>query len=296
MEFKTEPVKTEPVKIEAVKAERAMKKEEFLAPKRELPSSSHGQAVKAEVPVASSDEDVVFLFTAPRPSARPLGRCSCGSSCNHASSAIATTATIKTDNPSAPSLGSQDAEVIDLVSDEDELPSVGSLQLRAKRARTHSPAFSPPSKRQTLNNYGAPSSSSSSQALLTSAPSPVAPTSWATASSTSPSINVASTSAITRATPKWPLPHKRTMWLKEIKGVYDANPAQFCRHIDDWFEEFETRVRLGRVDDYSNWIALNYGESRCFTGILHAFPNANLTECLQSVDVVQGYHGAVAIV
>ncbi|RTE67917.1 hypothetical protein BHE90_017708, partial [Fusarium euwallaceae] len=137
-------------------------------------------------------------------------------------------------------------------SDDKELPYVGSLQLRAKRARTRSPAFPPPSKRQTLNNYGTPSSSSSSQALLTSAPSPAAPTSRATAPSTSPSINVASTSPITRATPKWPLPHKRTSRLKEIKGVYDANLTQFYRYIDDWFEEFETRVRLGRVDDYSN--------------------------------------------
>ncbi|RSL98864.1 hypothetical protein CEP52_010105 [Fusarium oligoseptatum] len=91
MEFKTEPVK----------AERAMKKEEFLAPNCELPSS-HDQAIKAEALVASSDEDAVFLFAAPRPSARPLGRCSCGSSCNHASTAIATTTAIKADNPSPP--------------------------------------------------------------------------------------------------------------------------------------------------------------------------------------------------
>ncbi|RSL47179.1 hypothetical protein CEP53_010042 [Fusarium sp. AF-6] len=105
MKFKTEPVKTEPVK-----AERAMKKEEFLTPNRELPSS-HDQAIKAEAPVASSDEGVVFLSAAPRPSARPLGRCSCDSSFNHASTAIATTTTIKADTPSVTGLGSQDVEV-----------------------------------------------------------------------------------------------------------------------------------------------------------------------------------------
>ncbi|RSL61919.1 hypothetical protein CEP54_006013 [Fusarium duplospermum] len=176
----------------------------------------------------------------------------------------------KADDLSVPGLGSQDVEVVDLVWEDGELPSVSSLQLRAKRARTRSATSPPPSKRKTLNNHDASTSSSSNQSA--------APSSRATTSFASPFTNTANTSAITRATPKWPLPNKRTSWLKEIKGVYDVNPTQFYRHIDNWFEDFVTKVRLGRIDDYSNRITLNYGESRCLTGIFHAFPNANLSE------------------
>lgn len=85
-----------------------------------------------------------------------------------------------------------------------------------------------------------------------------------------------------------------TNWLRQLKAVYDTDPARFYLHIDTWHEEMVTRVRVFRMHDYSNWIALNYGESRCFTGIFQAFPDASLTESLQSVDVFQGHHGAVA--
>lgn len=80
MDFKTEPFKTEPVKTEPLK--------------------DH----------ASSDkEDVVFLSATSRPST--LGRCACGSICNHASttvsaSAPAMTPIVKADHSSILGLGS----------------------------------------------------------------------------------------------------------------------------------------------------------------------------------------------
>ncbi|KAI8721805.1 hypothetical protein NCS52_00323000 [Fusarium sp. LHS14.1] len=83
-------------------------------------------------------------------------------------------------------------------------------------------------------------------------------------------------------------------WLRQLKAVYDTDPATFYLHIDTWQEEKVTRVRVFRMDDYADWIALNYGQFRCFTGIFQAFPRATLTACLQAVDVVNGHHGTYA--
>ncbi|RSL98863.1 hypothetical protein CEP52_010104 [Fusarium oligoseptatum] len=38
----------------------------------------------------------------------------------------------------------------------------------------------------------------------------------------------------------------------EKNGVYNVNPNQFYQHINTRFDELETKVRLGRVDDYAN--------------------------------------------
>ncbi|EEU46742.1 uncharacterized protein NECHADRAFT_77436 [Fusarium vanettenii 77-13-4] len=191
----------------------------------------------------SDEEDEVFLSATSRPST--LGRCACGSICNHAATTVsapapATTPIIKADHSSTLGLGSRDIEVIDLVSDDEQLPSLESLQRGAKRATARCSVTAPESKRQTL------------LAASPSVPSPATST-WRP------------TTTVTRATPEWPLPTKMNRWLRELKDVYNSNPSQFYRHIDSWFEDFETKVRLGRVDDYSNWVALNYGEPRCFT-------------------------------
>lgn len=89
--------------------------------------------------------------------------------------------------------------------------------------------------------------------------------------------------------PEWP--SRRPQWLENLKGVYESDPTQFYRHIDTWFEQVETSVSIARADDYSRWIRLNCNESRCFTGIIHAFPDASLTECLQASDIVRASLG-----
>ena len=86
-------------------------------------------------------------------------------------------------------------------------------------------------------------------------------------------------------------PERCQLWLENLKGVYESDPNQFCRYIDTWFERAETSVSIARVDDYSCWISLNYNESRCFAGVIHAFPYASLTERLQSIDMVKGHQG-----
>ncbi|KAL2690079.1 hypothetical protein Neosp_004147 [[Neocosmospora] mangrovei] len=130
MDFKTELVETDPVKVEPVKDD-----------------------------ASSDEEDAVFLSSTSRPSA--LGRCACGSICKHApttasapapapATCTATTPIIKADNSSALGPGSRDIEVIDLVSDDEQLPSLESLQRGAKRATARSSVTAPESKRQTL--------------------------------------------------------------------------------------------------------------------------------------------------
>lgn len=65
-------------------------------------------------------------------------------------------------------------------------------------------------------------------------------------------------------------------WLRQLKAVYDTDPARVYLHIDTWYEEMVTRACVFRVDDYADWIALNYGQYRCFTDIFQAFTRATL--------------------
>jgi hypothetical protein len=83
-------------------------------------------------------------------------------------------------------------------------------------------------------------------------------------------------------------------WLRQLQAVYNTDPARFYLHIDAWYEEIITRVRVFWVDDYADWIALNYGQYRCFTGIFQAFPLATLTAYLQAVDITSGHAGSCA--
>ncbi|KAJ3467616.1 hypothetical protein MRS44_005180 [Fusarium solani] len=97
-----------------------------------------------------------------------------------------------------------------------------------------------------------------------------------------------------RPPPQWPSMDGAANWLRQLQAVYNTDPARFHLHIDAWYEEIITRVRVFWVDDYADWIALNYGQYRCFTGIFQAFPLATLTAYLQAVHITSGHAGSCA--
>ncbi|KAL6361974.1 hypothetical protein LRP88_05457 [Fusarium phalaenopsidis] len=97
-----------------------------------------------------------------------------------------------------------------------------------------------------------------------------------------------------RVAPQWPSEEISAKWLLDLKEVYNTDPEKFYLHIDacSWREQMTAKIRVFRVDDYSDWVALNYGRSRYFTGLFQALPRATLTACLQAIDVTNGHPGS----
>ncbi|RSL85297.1 hypothetical protein CEP51_003400 [Fusarium floridanum] len=152
-------------------------------------------------------------------------------------------------------------------SDEDEpLPSIGQLRNGKKRERAHSPTTSDspgPSTRRRRDVTNAVTSSSSSAPALASA---------------SASAGDSSLTA-----PRWGTDRARNGFLAQFKAIYQQDQAAFYAHVDRHYQDYLEIKRRYRFDDYSDWITANFGETRCFSGIFHAFPNASLTLCLQAL-------------
>ncbi|RSL47180.1 hypothetical protein CEP53_010043 [Fusarium sp. AF-6] len=226
---------------------------------------------KTELAKAESTTKRELLTSPP-----PPGRCSCGCLCDHAPSSIPDMESVAGTEQSLVAR-SRAFKAVDLISDdekdekeraraqqnnnppiivikdyddEEELPSTAVL---LKRTRVHSPAAATSSKRQTLLtafNYGTNSSSSSSSLSRPAVSHQAASTSRPAGITTNPA-EIATSSAIARAAPQWPTQKNIPQWLRDLKGIYNANPKQFDQHIDTRFDELETKVRLGRVDDYA---------------------------------------------
>ncbi|RSM09140.1 hypothetical protein CEP52_004231 [Fusarium oligoseptatum] len=133
-----------------------------------------------------------------------------------------------------------------------------------KRERAHSPTTSDspgPSTRRRRDVTNAVTSSSSSAPALASAS--------------------AGHSSLTA--PRWGSDRSRDGFLTQFKAIYQRDQAAFYAHVDWHYQDYLEMKRRYRFNDYSDYIASNFGETRCFSGIFHAFPNASLTLYLQAL-------------
>ncbi|RSM18189.1 hypothetical protein CDV31_002914 [Fusarium ambrosium] len=150
-------------------------------------------------------------------------------------------------------------------SDEDEpLPSIGQLRNGKMRERAYSPTTSDspgPSTRRRRDVTNTVTSSSSS----------------------APALASASAGDSSHTAPRWGTDRARNGFLAQFKAIYQQDQAAFYAHVDRHYQDYLEIKRRYRFDDYSDWITANFGETRCFSGIFHAFPNASLTLCLQAL-------------
>lgn len=83
--------------------------------------------------------------------------------------------------------------------------------------------------------------------------------------------------------PRWPPAWEGDLVIRTLKEKYEEDPAGFYLITDRFFLEWSQTAQRNGFTGYTDWIGAKFGESQCFSGVFHAFPNATLTQCIQAV-------------
>lgn len=84
-----------------------------------------------------------------------------------------------------------------------------------------------------------------------------------------------------RPTPQWDRSSRHGGLVFALRQIFSTDSAEFYSIIDDALRSFNAKKLQYSYGRYAQWIVTNVGERHCFSGVLQALKNSNITNHIQ---------------